>query len=127
MNKYEGSEKAKSNLRKKHSTEPNKPNAKIMSNIVQEDDKSSYKDLEVIANENFGELLSRKENALLSDVDNVDVDDDDDEEEEVKEEQEMDEEIEEKEEMEEEIDEEEVEENEEIDAEVEQQDISDTI
>jgi len=49
-----------------------------MSNIVEEDDKSSYKDFEEIANENFNEL-SRKKDALLSDGDDVVDDDDDDE------------------------------------------------
>ena len=48
-----------------------------MSNIVEEDDKSSYEDLEEIANEN----------ALLSDLDDDDVDDDDDNEEEEEEEE----------------------------------------
>jgi len=54
-----------------------------MSNIVEEDDKSSYEDLAEIANENI-DKLSRKEDALLSlgDDDDVDVDDDDEEEEE---------------------------------------------
>jgi len=98
-------------LHKKPSTEPNNIDADIMSNIIEEDDKNSYEDLEEIANEN----------ALLSDLDADDVDDDDDDEEEEEEEEEEEvKEIEEEEEV-------EVEENKEIDAEEEQQDISDTI
>jgi len=66
---YEGSiENAESNLRKKPSTEPNNIDADTMSNIVEEDDKSSYEDLEEITDENF-DVLSRMEDAILSDGD----------------------------------------------------------
>jgi len=83
-----------------------------MSNIVEEDDKSSYEDLEEIENENFDEI-SRKKDAILSDGGD---DDDDDEKEEEQEEQEE----------KEEINGEEEDEKEEIDEE-EQHNISDTI
>jgi len=80
-----------------------------MSDIVEEDDKKSYEDIEKIKAGNFDEL-SIKEDALLSDGD----DDDDDKEEEEKEK--------------EKIDEEDEEEKEQIDVEEEeQQDISDSI
>jgi len=48
----EGSKNTDSYLRKKTTSEPNNIDADIMSNIVEEDDKSSYEDLEEIANEN---------------------------------------------------------------------------
>jgi len=64
MIQYEGGIKnAERNLRKKPSTEPNKIDADTMSNIVEEDDKSSYEDLEEITDENFDEL-SRMEDVI---------------------------------------------------------------
>jgi len=80
MIQYKGGiENAESNLRKNPSTESNKIDADTMSNIVEEDDKSSYEDLEEITDDNFDEL-SRTEDVILSDGD------DDDEEEEEQEE-----------------------------------------
>ena len=82
-----------------------------MSNIIEEDDKISFEDLDDITDENFYELSRKEDDTLLSDGDD---DDDDDEGEEQQEEEE-------------EIIEEEDEAIEEINEEEEQQDISDMI
>ncbi len=73
MIQYEGNEKADSNLRKKPSTEPNKIDTDIMSNIIEEDDKISFEDLDDITDENFYELSRKEDDTLLSDGDDDDM------------------------------------------------------
>jgi hypothetical protein len=51
MIQYEGNEKADSNLRKKPSTEPNKIDTDIMSNIIEQDDKIYFEDLGFVLND----------------------------------------------------------------------------
>jgi len=64
LNKTVFKRNSESHLRRKPSTEPNKFDADTISNIVEEDDKRSYEDLEEISDKTFDEL-SRMEDAIL--------------------------------------------------------------